>query len=91
MQDDNACIVFDGDWTEEERAVVEATARSIEDRLGGQERYLHLGRPWICDRVHTSKGPVFIAQWSRLPTHVLTAHSAPELAGKMEALGAARM
>ncbi len=79
-------VLFNGEWSSEEKHRVEEAALAIEARRERTAPLPSMGCEWVCN-CHEIRGVrYFMAHWSGRASEVLMAGSAAELAARMLAV-----
>lgn len=79
-------VYFAGPWPDDERILIERTARQTEYDQPFDPAVAMLGCPWACCRIAQAGQARYLAHWSRRPGLVLRAPSATALARQMRAV-----
>ena len=79
-------VYFAGSWPDDERRLIERTARQTEREQPFDPAVELLGCPWACCRIDRAGHARYLAHWTRRPGLVLRAPSAAALARQMRAV-----
>lgn len=81
-----ASVLFNGDWTDDERRTIEDAVLQVDAVRGRPSTVSLMGRAWVCN-CHVVQGVCYyMAHWSRRPGIVLTARTATDLGIRMARL-----